>query len=436
MDLFYQREKEKENGYTLKQCLKMFGCSKSGYYAWLERILDKDGKRAARQAEEREIMERFRKIIAKYGYIPGKRTFHTEMWRMFGKNVAVKRCAKIMKKMNLIPNRPKKDAYKHQATHDHECAAPENKVNQNFYQGPRRVILTDITYLYYGAQRTTFYLCVFKDAYTKEILGSAMSSRMTVDLVKEAYNLMMNKYGGQLKKKTEVFIHSDQGSQYLSSSFKQLLEDDAFIQSVSGRGNSQDNSPMESFFGHMKTALLDLVALCPDLETAMRLVNGYINSYNNDFYQYNLAGLTPAEFYTYVTTGIYPLDNYYGVKTEELRSVTDLVNDRRKKAEAKNAKDRAAYARKNEERNKLKKSPFQILARDQRIIRRQIRKWKESRSAAEEQLTFLNILMEKTAKAGMFLSSLSKEIYDTLYTPQNWQKYPELEYIFDMKGLF
>ena len=54
----------------------------------------------------------------------------------------------------------------------------------------------------------------------------------------------------------------------------------------------------------------------------------------------------------------------------------------------------------------------------------------------EEQLTFLNTLMEKTAKAGKFLSSVSKEIYDTLYIPQNWQKYPELEYIFDMKGLF
>ena len=193
---------------------------------------------------------------------------------------------------------------------------------------------------------------------------------------------------------------------------------------------------MESFFGHLKTALLDLVALCPDLETAMRLVNGYISSYNNDFYQYNLAGLTPAEFYTYVTTGIYPLDNYYGVKAEELRSVTDLVNDRRKKAEEKNTKDRAAYARKSEERNKLKKSPFQILARDQKIIRQQIKKWKDSRSVVEEQLTFLNTLMEKTKKASQFLVGLPKEIYDTLYTPQNWQKYPELEYIFDMKGLF
>ena len=436
MDLFYQREKDKENGYTLKQCLKMFGCSKSGYYAWLERVLDKDGKRAAREAEEHEIMECFRKIIAKYGYIPGKRTFRTEMWRMFEKNVAVKRCAKIMKKMNLVPNRPKKDAYKHQATHDHECAAPENKVNQNFYQGPRRVILTDITYLYYGAQRTTFYLCVFKDAYTKEILGKAMRSRMTVDLVKEAYDQMMKKHGRELKKKNEVFIHSDQGSQYLSTSFKQLLEDDEFIQSVSGRGNSQDNSPMESFFGHMKTAILDLVALCPDLETAIRLVNGYIDRYNNDFYQYNLAGLTPAEFYTYVTIGIYPLDNYYGVKADELRSVTDLVNDRRKKAEEKNAKVRAAYAKKNEERNILKKSPFQILARDQRIIRGEIRKWNTSKTTAEKQLTFLNALMEKTAKAGKFLKSLPREVYNTLSIPQNWQKYPELDYIFDMKGLF
>lgn len=436
MDLFYRREKEKEDGYNEKQCLKMFGCSKSGYHAWLTRMKDKDGKRAARLAEEQEIMEHFRKIIAKYGYIPGKRTFHTEMWRMFEKNVSVKRCAKIMKKMNLVPNRPKKDAYKHQATHDHECAAPENKVNQNFYIGPRRVILTDITYLYYGAQRTTFYLCVFKDAYTKEILGRSMSSRMTVELVKEAYDRMMKNCGRQLKKKTEVFIHSDQGSQYLSSSFKQLLEDDEFIQSVSGRGNSQDNSPMESFFGHMKTALLDLVALCPDLNTAMRLVDGYIDRYNNEFCQYNLAGLTPAEFYTYVTTGIYPLDNYYGVKATELRSVTDLVNDRRKKAEEKNARDRAAYARKNEERNKLRKKPLQIIARDQKLLRNEIRKWKDSKEQAENQIRFLENILAKTAEAGKFLISLPKEIYDSLTTPQAWQKYPELNYIFDMKGLF
>ena len=57
MDLFYRREKEKEDGYNEKQCLKMFGCSKSGYHAWLTRMKDEDGKRAAKLAEEQEIIQ-------------------------------------------------------------------------------------------------------------------------------------------------------------------------------------------------------------------------------------------------------------------------------------------------------------------------------------------------------------------------------------------
>lgn len=46
----------------------------------------------------------------------------------------------------------------------------------------------------------------------------------------------------------KVYIHSDQGSQYLSTSFQELLNDDDFIQSMSARGNSYDNAPIESFF--------------------------------------------------------------------------------------------------------------------------------------------------------------------------------------------
>jgi transposase InsO family protein len=407
----------------------IFGCSKSGYFAWKDRMRDKDGRYARKQAEEQKIMEKFREIIKKHGYTPGKRTFSTEMWRMFGINISVKRCKKIMGKMNLNPNRPLKDPYKHQATHDHECTAPENAVNQNFYQGPRTVVLTDITYLHYGPVRTPFYLCVFKDAYTKEILGHAMSSRMNVALVKEAYDRMMEKHGSELKSKERCLVHSDQGSQFLSTTFKRLLSDDEFIQSVSGRGNSQDNAPCESFFGRLKTNILSLVALCPNLDTAIRLADGYIDRYNNEFYQYNLAGLAPAEFYTYVTTGIYPLDNYYGVKGTELRSVSDLVAERRKNAEKKNEKKRIAYAKKNEERNRLKKSPIQIITRDQKLLRSEIKK-------RNEQISSLNRILEKTKTAVRFIPTLSKEEYASLYIPQNWQKYPELDYINDMKDMF
>ncbi|MBQ9153756.1 MAG: hypothetical protein IJ130_08070, partial [Solobacterium sp.] len=155
-----------------------------------------------------------------------------------------------------------------------------------------------------------------------------------------------------------------------------------------------------------------------------------------EFYQYNLAGLTPSEFYRYKTTGIYPLDNYFGVKSTELISVDQLVTERQRRSEEKNAKVREAYARKNEERNRLHKAPIQIVIRDQNMLRRMIREWEESKDRAENQIAFLKSILEKTSKAGQFINALPEETKHELYIPQNWQKYPELDYIYDMKGLF
>jgi hypothetical protein len=299
------------------------------------------------------------------------------------------------------------------------------------------VILTDITYLYYGILRTPVYMCAFKDAYTKEILGISVSNRMNVELVTEAYDLMMKDHAHEIKSdKVEVFIHSDQGSQYLSTTFRRILEDDGFIQSVSGRGNSQDNAPMESFFGKMKTQILDLVALCTDAETVKVMITEYLRRYNSEFYQYNLAGLTPDEFYTYVTTGIYPLNEYYGIKSTDLLSVGDLVAERRRIADEKNKKAREAYARRNEERNRLHKTPLQVIARDQRILRKHIRDWEENKEISEKQIKFLESVLEKTKSAAEFIRSLPAEELSSLSIPQNWQKYPKLNYIYDMKSLF
>ena len=72
----------------------------------------------------------------------------------------------------------------------------------------------------------------------------------------------------------------------------------------------------------MKTAVLDLVALCRNFEQSEQLIEGYINSYNNEIYQLDLAGLTPHEFYLYCQTGIYPCDNYFGVKATKMRSLS------------------------------------------------------------------------------------------------------------------
>ncbi len=247
-DSFIRRQAEKSDGLSITQCLHMFGVSRSGYYAWAERRKDGKGSLAAKKESQKKWKECFRQIVRKLGYVPGKRTFQTYMWREFNVSISIKRCKRIMQSMNLMANRPKKDAYKHQATHDHEYASPPNAVRQKFYIGPRKVILTDITYLYYGPTRIPVYLCAFRDAYTREILGHCTASYMTVQLVKDAYQAMMEKHGNELQG-AACMIHSDQGSQYLSTTFQKLLSEDGFVQSVSGRGNSQDNAPMESCFG-------------------------------------------------------------------------------------------------------------------------------------------------------------------------------------------
>ena len=431
-----RRQAEKKHGITVEGCLKMFGVSKSGYYSWKKRREDGEKRREEEKKELRQIMERFRAIIKKLGFVPGKRTFRTYMFRDYGFNISVKRCRRIMKMMNLVANVPKKDAYKGQATHNHRAAAPDNKVKQDFYIGPRKVILTDITYLYYGRYRSVLYLCAFRDAYTREILGAAIGTRMTVDLVTKAYDRMMDKHGKELKKDADVYIHSDQGSQYLSTTFKELLTDDGFVQSASRRGNSQDNAPMESFFGQMKCRIIDLVALCPDAETAIKLIEGYIDEYNYGIYQHSLAGLTPSEYYTYVTTGIYPCDNYFGVKATELMPIGELVAARLDEARKKQAKAKEQARAKREAAERFVSAPTLVVSRDQERLRREKAKWSKSKELAEKQIAHIEEILEKTKEALKFMATATKEVLEELKYPQNWKKYKALDYVYEMNELF
>ena len=63
---------------------------------------------------------------------------------------------------------------------------------------------------------------------------------------------------------------------------------------------------MESFFSSLKTDILDMVARCNSFDEAGWLVDGYLNAYNQKHYQYELAGLTPDEFYQYANNRYLP----------------------------------------------------------------------------------------------------------------------------------
>ena len=428
---------------TVSAVTKIFGVSWSGYYAYLDRLEDRDGRQRTKQKELERLMEMIRSVIHKCGFVPGKRTISLYLFRDFGIRVGNKKVARLMHSMNLVANKPVKDAYKNQATHNHEITAPDNIVGRDFYKGPRRVVLTDITYLYYGPERVTIFLCAFKDAFTREILGYSVDDTMTVSLIQSAYDMMMKRHRGEFHfGKAACYVHSDQGSQYLSTTFRQLLKDDDFVQSVSNRGNSQDNAPMESFFGTMKTRILNLVALCQDQGTAAALICDYIEKYNSEFYQYTLAGLTPEEFYIYSTTGIYPLKEHFDQHFKDLDSPEKIIAYRRAEAEKANSKARAAAARKREAHKAMQSEEnpgttvLRLVSRDKSTVDRIIRQWEKTSLTASKQLEFLNGIQEHIKQAMAFVVNAAGDVIVRLADPDTrkdeWSRHPELAYVYEM----
>ena len=424
---------------TTTDVLGIFKVYRTTYYNWKGSTEKENGRKYMLAQEDLQIKGKLLEIVECIGYVPGSRTFYTYLIRDYGLRVSILRCRRLMEEMNLEPingRPPSYKAAKEKGTHCHPCAAVENLVLQDFYRGPRKIILTDITYLYIKDFHAVIYLCVFYDCFTKEALGWSVRKDMTTELVKEAYRMMMVDHGHELRG-AKVVIHSDQGSQYTSTTFKQVLHDEGFVQSMSERGNSQDNAPMESFFGRMKERILNLIALCQDFGTAKRLIYGYLNDYNNKHYQYYLAGLTPVEFYEYTQTGIYPLAEYFGVKASELGTQKQLIDARIAASRKRNEAEREAYRKRREqEQHNLKLTPNLQVLRDQSVLKRRLSFQERAKNRAEAKIEALKRVLEKTKIALAFIESAGAEILRDLKDPYRWRCYPELAYVYDMNGMY
>ena len=176
------------------------------------------------------------------------------------------------------------------ATKEHTVLS--NLLNREFKQNiPGKVLLTDITYLFYGNGNKA-YLSTIKDGSTNEILAYNLSDRLTLDIATDTVHKLIN--DGQFNLSKEAFIHSDQGVHYTSPIFQSLVKSYKLGQSMSRRGNCWDNAPQESFFGHFKDEAY--IKQCLTLEELKEEVEEYITYYNNYRYQWGLKKMTPVQY--------------------------------------------------------------------------------------------------------------------------------------------
>ena len=223
-----------------------------------------------------------------------------------GYRMNVKKIRRLMKKYRLLCPVRKRNPYREMMRKMQSNKVADNFVNREFKQhGPRKVLLTDITYIPF--LDGFVYLSVIIDAYTMQVLAYVLSGSLEVEFVLETVNILMRKHGISMSQKT--YIHSDQGSHYTCIRFQELVKNEGLIQSMSRKGNCWDNAPQESFFGHMKDEVGHKVKGWITFEQAKRDIDDWMDYYNNDRYQWGLAKLSPNEYYEFITTGVYPLSD-------------------------------------------------------------------------------------------------------------------------------
>jgi len=255
--------------------------SRSGYYRWLNNPNKEKDKN-----DYLIIKEIFEKGKRKLGWRSIKMSLKSDC----GMIMNHKKIKRIMRKYELCVKIRRRNPYKMIMKKNQEHRTFENILDRNFKQDiPGRVLCTDITYLYYGYGRKA-YLSVIKDIATKEVISWQLSNNLTMKFVLDGVNDLK----GVKTLNSKTMIHSDQGFHYTNPEFIKKIKELKITQSMSRKGNCIDNSPIESFFGHLKDNVDYKEA--KTFKELYSMLKEYMDHYNNRRYQWEIKKMTPVEY--------------------------------------------------------------------------------------------------------------------------------------------
>jgi len=153
---------------------------------------------------------------------------------------------------------------------------------------PNQVWAIDITYISIG--RTHMYLTAIIDWYSRYIVGWALSDTLETAPVLEAVQEAIEKYGAP------AILNSDQGSQFTSTEYIELLKSQGIRQSMDGKGRWVDNVIIERWFRSLKTEHIYITEYNSPRELRKGLAE-YIQEYNYERPHQSMDNLRPYQVY-------------------------------------------------------------------------------------------------------------------------------------------
>jgi putative transposase len=153
---------------------------------------------------------------------------------------------------------------------------------------PNQVWAADITYI--PMRRGFLYLFAVIDWRSRAVLSWRLSNSLTTDFCIDAVEAAIAEYGVP-----EIF-NTDQGCQFTSFEFTEMLKSNGIAVSMDGRGAWRDNVVVERFWRSLKYEEVYLRAYGSASEAKLR-IGAYIEFYNRIRPHSSLDGDTPAEVY-------------------------------------------------------------------------------------------------------------------------------------------
>jgi len=267
----------KDSVYSVAEQCGMIGIHRSGFYYVPQGV----------SAANLEIMRLIDAYFLEHPH-SGVITICAYMCLTEGYHVNVKRIRRLMRLMGLMAVYPSKKLSIGNKAHTIYPYLLRGLVIKRVDQ----VWQTDITYI--PMKKGFMYMMAIIDVKSRYILHWSVSNTMDAGWCTEVLKETLALHG-----KPEI-LNTDQGSQFTSHEFQQVLNDAKIKISMDGKGRALDNIYIERFWRSLK---YEHVYLQPAEDGAglFKGIKWYINFYNQERRHQSLEHRTPAESYTHLT---------------------------------------------------------------------------------------------------------------------------------------
>jgi putative transposase len=273
--------------YPLDACCHVLEVSRSGYYAW------RRGRPASARARRRaELAAKVKAIHEANRRVYGSPRVCAAL-AASGERVCENTVAKVMRQQQIRAKTARKYVPPRTTDSAHEHPVAANVLNRRFDDAaalPDQAWAADITYV--PTDEGWLYLAGVIDLCSRKVVGWSMAEHMRTDLVADALNMAITR-----RQPGEGLLHhSDRGVQYASDDYQHLLATSGITCSMSRRGDCYDNAVMESFWGTLKTELVNHERYATRDEARASIFEYVEVFYNRHRLHSSLGYLSPEQF--------------------------------------------------------------------------------------------------------------------------------------------